>query len=142
MHVSRKADYAVRSLAYLASDPDRRVLLSEISREVAVPQPFLSKIMKELVTGGLVTSQTGPGGGYCLARSPKEVSFRDVLELVEGPWNLVPCQDDAEGACLLIAHCSQVSVWDRIRSEMLDVLGNYRLEDVKHEPRPHGADAP
>jgi Rrf2 family nitric oxide-sensitive transcriptional repressor len=141
VHVSRKADYAVRSLAYLAAEPGRRVLLSEISQEVAVPQSFLSKIMKELVNGGLVTSQTGPGGGYRLARSPQDVTFRDILELVEGPWNLVPCQDDAEGACLLVAHCSQVNVWDRIRSEMLDVLGNYRLEDVKHEPRPRGAAA-
>lgn len=134
MHVSRKADYAVRSLAYLAAQPERRVLISEIAREVAVPQPFLSKIMKELVVGDLVTSQTGPGGGYRLSRGAGEISFRDVIELVEGAWNLVPCQGDEGGdACLLLSSCSQVNVWDRIRSEMLDVLGNYKLEGVKFE---------
>ncbi len=135
MHVSRKADYAVRSLAYLTADPSRRVLLAEIAREVSVPQAFLSKIMKELVSGGLVSSQPGPGGGYLLARDSDEISFRDILKLVEGPWNLVPCQDEAEGACLLIDNCSQVTVWDKIRAEMLDILGNYRLTDVRHDPR-------
>lgn len=135
MHVSRKADYAVRSLAYLAADPARRILLAEIAREVSVPQAFLSKIMKELVSGELVSSQPGPGGGYRLARGADEISFRDILELVEGPWNLVPCQDEAEGACILIANCSQVTVWDRIRAEMLEVLSKYRLADVRHDPR-------
>jgi Rrf2 family protein len=126
----------VRSLAYLASEPQRRVLISEISQQVAVPQAFLSKIMKELVGGGLVSSQTGPGGGYRLSRTADDISFRDIVELVEGPWNLVPCQDGGEDACLLLANCSQITVWDRIRSEMLEVLGNYNLDGVKYEPRP------
>jgi len=126
----------VRSLAYLAAQPERRILISEISKEVAVPQSFLSKIMKELVVGGLVTSQTGPGGGYRLARGATEISFRDILELVEGPWHLVPCQEDGEDSCVLLASCAQVTVWDRIRSEMLDVLGSYTLEGVKYALRP------
>jgi len=131
----------VRSLAYLAAEPSRRVLLTEIAREVAVPQAFLSKIMKELVSGGLVSSQPGPGGGYRLARGTDEISFRDIIKLVEGPWNLVPCQDGDDGACLMVEHCSQVSVWDKIRAEMLDVLGNYRLTDVRHDPRSNVEDS-
>jgi len=142
MHVSRKADYAVRSLAYLAGDPSRRILIAEISREVAVPKSFLSKIMKDLVTGGLVSSQTGPGGGYRLLRSADDISFRDILELVEGPWNLVPCQDNGEDVCLMLSKCSQISVWDRIGSEMLEVLGNYKLEGVKHEASAASPQAP
>ncbi|MEE2828347.1 MAG: Rrf2 family transcriptional regulator [Myxococcota bacterium] len=134
MHVSRKADYAVRSLAYLASQPERRILIVEIAREMAIPQAFLSKIMKELVTGGLVDSQTGPGGGYLLSRPADEITFRDIIELVEGPWSLVPCQsEDAGESCILHSNCSQVTVWDRIRAEMLTVLEEYRLEAVRVE---------
>ena len=135
MHVSRKADYAVRSLAYLAGEPRRRILMSEIAQEVAVPQAFLSKIMKELVAGGLVSSQPGPGGGYQLTRDADEISFRDIVELVEGRWNLVPCQGEGEVPCELQGNCSQVPVWDRIRSEMLEVLESYNLEGVKHARR-------
>ena len=130
MHVSRKADYAVRALSYLAAKPGRRVLISEVSERMAIPKAFLSKIMKELVEGGLATSQVGPGGGYSLAAAPADITFRQILEVVEGPWSLVPCQGDAEDACIMLDHCSQVTVWDRIRAEMLEVFAGYTLEDV------------
>lgn len=133
VHVSRKADYAVRSMAYLAQFPERRVLIAEIAQEVAAPRSFLSKIMKQLVEGELVRSQTGPGGGYQLTRPASKISFRDILELVEGPWNLVPCQEQGHESCLLLGTCKQVAVWDQIRAEMLDVLASYSLDGVKHD---------
>jgi Rrf2 family protein len=133
MHVSRKADYAVRALAYLAGHPGRRVLISELAERMAIPRAFLSKIMKELVEGGLATSQVGPGGGYSLAAPPSEITFRQILEVVEGTWSLVPCQEDAEDACIMLERCSQVTVWDRIRAEMLGVFDGYTLADVRSQ---------
>jgi Rrf2 family protein len=133
LHVSRKADYAVRAMAYLASARDgERVLITEIAQSMAIPQAFLSKIMKELVDARLVQSQVGPGGGYALARPAERITFREILETVEGPWNLVPCQaEDGPDACMLLDHCSQVSIWDRIRQRMLEVFSEYTLAEVK-----------
>ncbi len=132
MHVSRKADYAVRAMAYLASHPGRRVLISEVAQTMSIPRAFLSKIMKELVGGGLVLSQAGPGGGYSLATDPAAITFRQILEVVEGPWTLVPCQaEDGGDACVMANRCTQVTVWDRIRGEMLSVFDGYTLESVK-----------
>ncbi len=132
MHVSRKADYAVRAMSYLATHPDRRVLISEVAREMAIPRAFLSKILKELADGALVDSRVGPGGGYVLARSAREITFREILEVVEGPWSLVPCQGDSgEQSCQLHTECTQVSVWDEIRAQMLEILAGYTLEEVK-----------
>ena len=135
MHVSRKADYAVRALAYLAQREGDRVLIAEVAQKMAVPKAFLSKIMKELVAGGLILSQVGPGGGYELAAPADQITFRQILQVVEGPWNLVPCQgdDDRHDSCLLLEQCSQVGVWDQIRLRMLDVLAEYTLEQVKSQ---------
>ena len=131
MHVSRKADYAVRALAYLAGHPGRRVLISEVSQNMSIPRAFLSKIMKELVEGGLATSQVGPGGGYSLASAAEHITFRQILEVVEGPWSLVPCQSAPEDdPCAMHERCGQVTVWDRIRAQMLDVFDGYTLQDV------------
>ena len=41
MHVSRKADYSVRALSYLAEQPGRRVLIHELAQEMAIPRAFL-----------------------------------------------------------------------------------------------------
>ncbi len=132
MHVSRKADYAVRAMSYLAHHRGRRVLIDELAQTMAIPRAFLSKIMKELVRGGVVRSQTGPGGGYEIARAPEDITFRQVMEIVEGPWNLVPCQsDDGDDSCLLHGACTQVGVWDEIRMKMLAILSDYTLDQVK-----------
>jgi len=129
MHVSRKADYAVRALAYLAREPGRRVLIAEVAQKMAIPQAFLAKIMKQLVGAGLVASQPGRGGGYTLLLAAPDITFRQIVEAVEGPWTLVPCQDD-DDACLMQHNCGQVSVWDRIRGEMLVLLEHHTLDEV------------
>ncbi len=130
MHVSRKVDYAMRALAYLAEQDEARVRISDLGREVAVPKPFLAKVMRDLVSFGLVASQPGPGGGYSLARASNTITFRDLVEAVEGPMHIVPCQVEGEDGCLLMEHCTQIPIWDRIRVEMLSVLGKYSLDQV------------
>ncbi len=131
MHVSRKADYAVRSLAYLAGKGDESlVLISEIAEAMVVPRAFLSKIMRELVDAELVVSQPGRKGGYRLSRAPQEISFRHIIEAVEGPLHMVPCQDLGSDDCSMASSCTQVPIWDQIRSSMLTVFSEYTLDMV------------
>ena len=122
MHVSRRVDYGVRALAYLAADPPSQVGIHIIVQAMAVPQPFMSKVMRDLVQAGLVQSQVGPGGGYRLSRDPSEISFRHIVEAIDGPVGVVPCQTTSNEDCILIDHCSQVPVWDQIRLQLLGVL--------------------
>ncbi len=132
MHVSRKADYAVRSLAYLAGRTDTSlVLIAEISEAMVVPRAFLSKIMRELVDAGLVESQPGRKGGYKLARPGAEITFRDIIEAVEGPIHMVPCQENGGDDCMMSSNCTQVPIWNRIRLSMLEVFSEYTLDQVK-----------
>jgi len=131
MHVSRKVDYAMRALAYLADAADERVRIADLSVAVAVPKPFLAKVMRDLVSNGLVDSQPGPHGGYTLARESSKISFRDLVESVEGPMHIVPCQVEGDDSCILLDHCSQIPIWDRIRHDMLSVLENYSLDQVR-----------
>lgn len=133
MHVSRKADYAVRALGFLASaEPGRLVLIQDVATAMAIPKPFLSKIMKDLVDHGLVTSQPGPGGGYALSRAPGQITFRQILEAVEGPVSIVPCQNDEEGEpCAMADQCAQADIWSRIRARMLTVFDEYTLDGVR-----------
>jgi Rrf2 family protein len=130
MHVSRKVDYAMRAMVYLAQSHDTRVRIVDLSVAVAVPQPFLAKVMRDLVSHGLVTSQPGPNGGYLMAKESSEITFRDLVEAVDGPMQIVPCQADGDDNCILLDHCAQVPIWDRIRGEMLSVLQGYTLDQV------------
>lgn len=136
MHVTKKADYAMRAMAYLASEPSGSfVLAGTVALNMSVPAVFLSKIMKQMVEAGLVRSRSGPGGGYGLARPANKITFREVLEAVEGPVQMVPCQSDSGEQCVIHQHCSQLHVWDAIRIRIADVLEEYTLDSVRTRGR-------
>lgn len=133
LRISRKIDYGLRAMIYLASIPGGTVVpFREIGRRMAVPEDFLAKILKHLVDRGLVRSCRGPRGGYALGRPAEEISFLDVIEAVEGPIALNVCLDD-EG-CGREANCTMASVWREGQEKMLQVYRQSRLSELKlHE---------
>jgi Rrf2 family protein len=76
--------YALEALTYLAAEPDDRPVPSHVMAEArGLPERFLLKILKPLVSAGVVRSAKGPNGGYLLTRKPKEITVLDVAEGVE-----------------------------------------------------------
>src|SRR5262249_61567560 len=103
MQVSRKIDYALRAVIHLANEEnsERACSVAEIAARERVPRQFLEKIIQDLIHKGLVRSQRGPQGGYLLARSADQVTFRDVIEAGGGPILLQWCGGEAAGCSVL-----------------------------------------
>src|SRR5512140_1770226 len=138
LRISRKIDYGLRAMVYLASVAAGAVVpFREIARQMDVPEDFLAKILKTLVDAGLVRSARGPHGGYVLARSPAEVSFLDVIEAVEGPVALNVCLD-GEDACGHSTLCTMVSVWRLGQERMLAVYRQSKLSERAFKPADDG----
>ena len=90
--LAQKTRYALRSLLYLVEEGQGApVQLARIAETQQIPRKYLELIMLELKKGGLVRSTRGPGGGYVLGRSPADISFGEIVRLLEGPIALVPC---------------------------------------------------
>jgi len=54
------------------------VRLHEIARAQRIPPKFLTVILSELSRVGIVSSYRGRDGGYSLALSPIDITFRSV----------------------------------------------------------------
>ena len=75
-----ESHYALVALTAMARHNSTSVLqMRQISAREHLPAPFLSKILLKLRHAGIVTSRHGRGGGYSLARSPFEITVREVL---------------------------------------------------------------
>ncbi len=130
MQVSRKVDYALRAVIYLSVQPDDRpVPVSEIAASRSIPQKFLEKIIKNLIRAGLVRSQRGAHGGYTLARAPELVSFRDVIEAVEGPISINICVSERRD-CSVLSSCNMQHIWQEGQRRMLEYFSDTTLADV------------
>src|SRR5262245_37077015 len=85
MRMTRAASYAIHAMVHIAAEkPTAPIASHEIARAHDIPERFLLKVLKPLVSAGLLYSVKGPRGGYRLARSPNQISLLEVVEGVEG----------------------------------------------------------
>jgi Rrf2 family protein len=130
MHVTAKADYAVRAAVELVgSSQTSPYKVDKVARAQNIPVSFLENILTQLRSSGIVRSQRGPEGGYWLARPPEEVSLAQVIRAVEGPLvgvrGLRPEEISYEGSAE-----SLQQVWLALRANLRKVLEHVTLEDV------------
>ncbi len=86
MKLSRKSDYALRAVRHLSTLPKEKLgSINTISEAERVPREFLAKILKDLTNGGVLKSFQGVTGGYRLAKPAKDVSFLNIIEIIDGP---------------------------------------------------------
>jgi Rrf2 family protein len=130
MHVTAKADYAVRAVVELASgtqDAPRKV--DELARAQDIPVSFLENILSQLRSSGIVRSQRGPEGGYWLARPPSELTLAQVIRAVEGPLVGIRGQRPEEVSYNGSAESLQ-PVWIALRANLRKVLERVTVEQV------------
>jgi Rrf2 family protein len=138
LRISRKIDYGLRAMIYLASiSPAAVVPFREIARQMLVPEDFLAKILKTLVDHGLVKSTRGPHGGYALGKPATDISFLEVIEAVEGPIAINVCLD-GEDPCAKASFCTMVDVWREGQEKMLEVYRQTKLARLTLQPDAQG----
>ena len=131
--MSTRGDYASRAFLSLAlhTTEDGPTSVRDIAERTGLPQPYLEQILLALKGAGLVRSKRGVGGGYVLARDPREISLGQIVSAVDGPIVAGdfgrPHEDgacDHEGQCILLA------VWADVGEHMRSHLDSFTLEDM------------
>ena len=90
--LSQKARYALHALIVLAEHGgDEPMQIADVAEEARVPRKFLEQILVDLKKRGIVRSQRGRSGGYFIGKAPKDISFADVIRVIDGPLALAPC---------------------------------------------------
>lgn len=90
--LSQKARYALRAMLHLAAQPrEEAQQIADVAEAANVPRKFLEQILLDLKRRGLVHSIRGRHGGYQLGREPKDISFAEIIRLIDGPLALSPC---------------------------------------------------
>ena len=137
LELSSEGRYALRALVYLARAAERGELVTagRISAEAGVPRRLLARVMAKLSRAGLVESSEGRGGGSRLARPPEEVTLRDAVEAVEGPFEITHCIMQ-QRPCGEGRPCAMHDAWAEGQNVILDHLGNRTLAEFSSQAPP------
>ncbi|MGY5354804.1 RrF2 family transcriptional regulator [Wenyingzhuangia sp. IMCC45467] len=133
--LSKKTKYGIKALTYLAKRSENcPVQISEIAKHENISVKFLERILLELRKAGVLDSKKGKGGGYFLARLPKNIPMTDIIRTLEGPIAMVPCVslnfykkcDD----CKSEEVCAVNKLMIQVRDSSLQVFRNTSLQDL------------
>jgi Rrf2 family protein len=131
MLISLQADYAMRVLVDVAKYQARAkaVVTREIAERQRVPRVFLTKIVAQLASHGMLRTQRGKGGGVTLGRAPEQIVLLDVIEAFEGSLQFNQCAHDTN-CCTLSQGCNIRAFWRRAEVYLKDFFRARTLADL------------
>ena len=132
MKLSTKGRYAMVALVDLAMVKDGELTsLAEISKRQDISLPYLEQLFVRLRRAGLVSSVRGPGGGYRLARDPKELRISEIFEAVDETVSAMHVGAGASGG-ISGSRAQSLSnrLWESLSAQVFVFLHQTTLQDV------------
>ena len=135
MKISTKIRYGTRAMLELASHyGEGPIELKEIAKQENISLKYLEQVIIPLRSAGVVKSVRGSKGGYSLAKSPSEICLNDVVEVLEGPINLIECLRDPK-ACQRSSFCVTRDIWKEVSEAIYRIFHSVTLEEMVNRKR-------
>ncbi len=141
MRLSTRVRYAMRAMLELALQADAPSVSSrDVAARQQVSEKYVGQLLAQLRTVGLVRSVRGQGGGFRLARPPKEIRLLDVVLAFEGTLAPVPCVDEPD-LCTRAPGCVTRDLWCELKESLEAPLRGTTLADLVRRHRKKAAAA-
>ena len=123
--ISKKTIYGLQAAILLAKRKDSGpALITDLAREGRIPKKFLEAILLELRKSGILNSKKGKGGGYVLARVPRDISVGDIIRTLDGSFSEIFFEGDNKEA-------NEIKmIMKEVRDAMSNILDKTSLADV------------
>ncbi len=89
--LSKTAEYALRAVACLGTRNDEPISANELAELTKVPRRYLTRVLQDLASNGMVHSRPGPGGGYELCQGSEHLTILDVINTVDPIQRIKKC---------------------------------------------------
>lgn len=134
MLMSRASRLAIEALVELADlSPQEWMTAEELARATTGDHAFLQQILNRLVREGIARSKKGRGGGYQLARNPRNLTLRAVIDDIDGRDGK-RCMLDST-PCDGSRRCRLEPMWHPIRDHLLFLLESETIQSVAERSR-------
>ncbi len=139
MRLTTKGRFAVTAMIDLGlrhhSGP---VTLAKISERQNISLSYLEQLFGRLRRHRLVGSIRGPGGGYNLARTARDITVADIVLAVDEPLDSTHCGGQKNcnvGRNGRSGKCMTHELWSALNRKVVDFLDSVSLQDLVDEER-------
>lgn|SRR5690606_7610335 len=135
MRLTRQSNYAIRTLIYCAVNDPELSRVADIARAHSISELFLFKLIKPLVTAGLLQTVRGRKGGIRLGRPAAEITLLDTIRLTEESFSMAECFEDGESSCPLTGSCDLNAALREALGAFFAVLESHTIADLAGKRR-------
>jgi Rrf2 family nitric oxide-sensitive transcriptional repressor len=95
VRISEAVSLAMHGMVFLAAKEEELHSVGAVAEKLRVSKAHLQKVFQQLARVGLLKSNRGPNGGYCLGKRVDQITLLDIYEAIEGPMRIKNCLFDA-----------------------------------------------
>lgn len=130
MQLTTKARYVIRAMIDLAiNSKEGPALVRDIAQRQGMSARYLEQLLLPPKAAGLIRSTRGANGGFTLARSPQEITLREIVQIMEGSISPTECADDPS-MCPSSGSCVTHEIWVKIKHATDSILESTTLQDL------------
>ena len=130
LRLSKKTDYGLLALNYLASEAPAGVASARvIAEKYEIPVELLAKVLQQMARVGLVAAQKGAHGGYKLGRAASTITLADIVEAIDGPLAITACGRN-DDPCDQYDSCTVRDPLWKVKDRILAVLQATTLAEM------------
>lgn len=131
MMVSTRGRYALRVMIDLAEHSNGKYIpMKSVAERQEISLKYLEKILRLLVSAGLIEGVHGKGGGYRLTRAPRDYPISEILQLTEGSLAPVACLECGAETCKRASECRTLPMWAELSHLVDEYLGQVTLANL------------
>jgi Rrf2 family protein len=128
--LSKTSTRAIKALVSLAQLPaGTRAGAESIAKKINAPANYLGKLLRQLSKKGIVRSQKGLGGGFRLAKDPKQISMYDAIRAIENIDRWSGCVL-GRSTCSDESSCCLHDRWKKVRDSYIGFLKETTIADI------------
>jgi FeS assembly SUF system regulator len=136
VRLSKLNDYAVVLLTQMVRRDGKVATTATMAEATGLPHPTVSKVLKILAKGGLLTAQRGATGGYVLSRTADAISVADIITAMDGPIALTDCVEGSHQSCQMEKSCPINGHWNRVNNAIRGALQSVSLAQMASDAPP------
>lgn len=146
LKINKKVEYALIALKFMAmknhnkkssSQQPQLTTAREICDRFNTPFDTTAKVMQKMNAHNIVNSVKGIKGGYFLAKSLREISYMDLVKMIEGRDFSSICETP-KGLCECYEHCNIKKPIERLNLSVTNYLNTLTLEQLLVDNDVHG----
>lgn len=129
MRITNQSEYAIRAIVEISKDPQAVYTPASLYEKIEVPKIFLAKILQKLAKKGILSSSRGTKGGFRLGKKLEEITILDIVEAVDGKFELNKCLLDSYD-CSRKPRCPVHPIWAEAQETLKKVLSQKSFADI------------